>query len=68
MIHRYSKKGINFLLDVNSGAVHVLDDLSYELAGLVDENMGETCPQEIVDRCPSFRRQMSLRLIMSCMN
>ena len=27
MIHRYSKKGINFLLDVNSGAVHVLDDL-----------------------------------------
>ena len=54
MIHRYSKKGINFLLDVNSGAVHVLDDLSYELAGLVDENMGETCPQEIVDKMSQF--------------
>ncbi len=54
MIHRYSKKGINFLLDVNSGAVHVLDDLSYELAGLVDENMGENCPQEIVDKMSQF--------------
>ena len=54
MIHRYSKKGINFLLDVNSGAVHVLDDLSYELAGLVDEHMGETCPQEIVDKMSQF--------------
>ena len=54
MIHRYSKKGINFLLDVNSGAVHVLDDLSYELAGLMDETMGETCPLEIVDKLAKF--------------
>ena len=54
MIHRYSKKGINFLLDVNSGAVHVLDDLSYELAGLVDETMGEACPREIVDKLAKF--------------
>ena len=54
MIHRYSKKGINFLLDVNSGSVHVLDDLTYELAGLIDENMTETCPPEIVDKLAKY--------------
>ena len=26
----------------------------YELAGLVDENMGQTCPQEIVDKMSQF--------------
>ena len=31
MIHRYQKKGLNFVLDVNSGAVHLLDDISYEM-------------------------------------
>ena len=39
MIHRYQKKGLNFVLDVNSGAVHLLDDISYAVSGLLDENM-----------------------------
>ncbi len=46
MIHRYQKKGLNFVLDVNSGAVHLLDDISYAVSGLLDENMGDTCPQK----------------------
>ena len=33
MIHRYQKKGLNFVLDVNSGAVHLLDDISYAVSG-----------------------------------
>ncbi len=33
MIHTYSQNGYNMALDVNSGAVHVLDDVSY---GLLD--------------------------------
>ena len=49
MIHRYQKKGLNFVLDVNSGAVHLLDDISYAVSGLLDENMGDTCPQSIID-------------------
>ena len=44
MIHRFTKKGLNFLLDVNSGAVHLLDDVSYAVSGLIDEKMTETCP------------------------
>ena len=52
MIHRYQKKGLNFVLDVNSGAVHLLDDISYAVSGLLDENMGDTCPQSIIDALP----------------
>ena len=54
MIHRYQKKGLNFVLDVNSGAVHLLDDISYAVSGLLDENMGDTCPQSIVDALPDY--------------
>ena len=54
MIHRYSKNGLNFLLDVNSGSVHVLDDISYEVAGLIDENMSENCPENIVNELSQY--------------
>ena len=54
MIHRYQKKGLNFVLDVNSGAVHLLDDISYAVSGLLDENMVDTCPQSIIDALPDY--------------
>ena len=54
MIHRYQKKGLNFVLDVNSGAVHLLDDISYAVSGLLDENMGDTCPQSIINALPDY--------------
>ena len=54
MIHRYQKKGLNFVLDVNSGAVQLLDDISYAVSGLLDENMGDTCPQSIIDALSDY--------------
>ena len=54
MIHRFTKKGLNFLLDVNSGAVHLLDDVSYAISGLIDEKMTETCPDAIVEALPQY--------------
>ncbi len=41
MIHRYKNNGFNIVLDVNSGAVHVVDELMYELMG-VYENVDAT--------------------------
>ncbi len=31
MIHQYKNNGYNIVLDVNSGAIHVVDDLTYEI-------------------------------------
>ena len=33
MIHKYFQNGYYIVLDVNSGAVHVVDELCYEYAG-----------------------------------
>ena len=56
MIHRYSMKGLNFLLDVNSGAVHLLDDVSYAVSEFIEKEMSEPCPEEIVNKLPQYAR------------
>ncbi|MEF9998143.1 MAG: thioether cross-link-forming SCIFF peptide maturase [Lachnospiraceae bacterium] len=45
MIHQYRNNGYNIVLDVNSGSVHVVDDLCYKIIEQLD-NMGE---EESVD-------------------
>ena len=37
MIHQYKNNGYNIVLDVNSGSVHVVDDLVYDAIPLVEE-------------------------------
>ena len=41
MIHQYKNNGYNIVLDVNSGSVHVVDDLVYDLIALLDQGAGE---------------------------
>ncbi len=37
VIHQYKNNGYNIVLDVNSGSVHVVDDLVYDLIPLVED-------------------------------
>ena len=37
MIHRYTLDDLNIVLDVNSGSVHVVDPVAYDVIGLYDE-------------------------------
>ena len=37
MIHKYSMNGFNIVLDVNSGAVHVVDDAVYDVLDFYKE-------------------------------
>lgn len=32
MIHKFRQNGVNIVIDVNSGAIHVVDDIVYDLA------------------------------------
>ena len=38
MIHQYKNNGYNIVLDVNSGSVHVVDDMVYDIIGLYENN------------------------------
>lgn len=43
MIHRFKNDGYNIVLDVNSGCVHVVDDIAYDAIGLYDEGSCDIC-------------------------
>ncbi|MDE5780045.1 MAG: thioether cross-link-forming SCIFF peptide maturase [Lachnospiraceae bacterium] len=38
MIHQYKSNGYNIVLDVNSGSVHVVDDIVYDIIELYEDN------------------------------
>ena len=46
MIHKYTLNGYHIALDVCSGAVHVLDELSYRLLDYVSRPMPAACPAQ----------------------
>lgn len=46
MVHQYKNNGYNIVLDVNSGAIHVVDDISYDVIELFETNTTE----EIVNK------------------
>lgn len=54
MVHTFTALGCYLAADVNSGAVHVLDKLSYDLLSLLDAPLGEKCPEEILEKLPQY--------------
>ena len=39
MIHQYKAKGYNIVLDVYSGSVHLVDEISYDIISLLNKNI-----------------------------
>ena len=50
MIHQYKNNGYNIVLDVNSGSVHVVDDMVYDIIGLYENNTLEQITDALIDR------------------
>ena len=46
MIHQYKNNGFNIVLDVNSGAVHVVDDIVYDVIPCVESVLKENAGKE----------------------
>lgn len=46
MIHQYKNNGYNIVLDVNSGSVHVVDDIVYDVIAYMVENGMENTQKE----------------------
>lgn len=49
MIHQYKNNGYNIVLDVNSGSVHVVDDLVYDVIPLVEESVNKNEDQQTME-------------------
>ena len=52
MVHTFICLGVPVAGDVNSGAVHVLDQAAYDVLSLLDAPMPDVCPQDIYERLP----------------
>ena len=50
MIHKYTLNGYNIVLDVNSGAVHVVDDVTRDLLDILDLPITEDSEGELVKK------------------
>lgn len=50
MIHKFKLSGFNVLLDVNSGGVHIIDDLTYDMLDNVEPPFAETCPEKTIKK------------------
>ena len=50
MIHRFKNNGYNIVLDTNSGAVHVMDEVAYDIVGMYEESDFDTIVSEITKK------------------
>lgn len=50
MIHKYKLSGFNIVLDVNSGGVHIVDELTYDLLDNVEPPFEEKCPAKAMEK------------------
>lgn len=57
MVHQYKNNGYNIVLDVNSGAVHVMDDTAYDVVALWDAHTED----EIVTRLTPVYNEDQIR-------
>ena len=48
MIHKYFLNGYYIVIDTNSGAVHIVDELAYRLLDFFTEKLKGECPVEII--------------------
>ena len=61
MIHKYKLNGYNIVLDVNSGAVHVVDELTYDLLDNVQPPFEDVCPEKVVKKLSRFYNEEDIK-------
>ena len=53
MIHRYELGGMYIVLDVCSGSVHVVDEVSYDIIGMFEDHTQEAITAAIMEKYPN---------------
>ena len=61
MIHKYKLNGYNIVLDVNSGGVHIVDELTYDLLDNVMPPFTADCPHNIIEKLSKFYHPIEIK-------
>lgn len=61
MVHQYKSNGYNIVLDVNSGMIHVVDDLAYDIIGMFENNSEGNIVSAMVEKYtnPQYMKQIA---------
>lgn len=59
IIHKFKQNGYNFLLDVNSGSVHLIDDIAYDVL----DYYKELSEEEILEKLKKYEKEAILEAI-----
>ncbi len=65
MIHKYKLNDYNIVLDVYSGGVHLVDELTYDMLDNVAPPFDEKCPERVIEKMSRFYDRDE---IISCYN
>ena len=57
MVHQYKNNGFNIVLDVNSGSVHVVDELVYDIIGLYEDNDKESIIKMMLSKYTDLKEE-----------
>ena len=52
MVHQYKNNGYNIVLDVNSGAIHVVDDVTYDVIEMFEEHSAKEIIEKLEEKYP----------------
>ena len=65
MVHQYKNNGYNIVLDVNSGAIHVVDDVTYDVIAMFEEKSGEEIIEALKGTYPESEIKEALDEVQS---
>lgn len=54
MIHKYKLNGYNIVLDVHSGGVHIVDELTYDMLDNIAPPFEDKCPENVIEKLSRF--------------
>ena len=57
MIHCYKLGGLNIVLDIYSGSVHVVDEVAYDMIGMYESSSHEQIVAAMLDKHPETTRE-----------
>ena len=60
MVHQYKSNGYDIVLDVNSGAIHVVDDVTYDVIALYEGHTREEIVNSLRERYPETEVEEAL--------
>ncbi len=59
MVHQYKMGGYNIVIDVNSGAIHVVDDMTYDMIEMYESSDKDSIFAEMAKRYPDHKDEIA---------